>query len=44
MQRSGGMLLWMIPGLVSIALFVATLRLRPLSARATLLPPPPQKA
>jgi hypothetical protein len=39
------MLLAMIPGLISIALFVATLRLRPPSrARATLLPPQPARA
>jgi hypothetical protein len=33
------MLLALLPALLSIALFVATLRLRPGSARATLLPP-----
>ena len=35
------MLLAIIPGLLSIALFVATLRLRPQVARATMLPPQP---
>lgn len=38
------MLLWIVPGLLSIALFVATLRLRPVPARATVLPPPPRQA
>ncbi len=35
------MLLAIIPGLISIALFVATLALRPHAARATILPPQP---
>jgi hypothetical protein len=35
------LLLAIIPGLVSMALFVATLALRPQRARATWLPPPP---
>lgn len=39
--RSRIMLLAIIPGLVSIALFVATLALRPHAARATILPPQP---
>jgi hypothetical protein len=34
----------LLPGLVSIALFVATLSLKPHRARATLLPPQPRKA
>jgi hypothetical protein len=34
----------LLPGLVSIALFVATLSLKPYRARATLLPPQPRKA
>jgi hypothetical protein len=36
------MLLAVIPGLFSIALFVATLSLKPGRARATVLPPAPQ--
>ena len=44
MQAQAGMLLWVIPGLVSIALFVATLRMSPLRARATVLPPAPREA
>jgi hypothetical protein len=35
------MLLAIIPGLLSIVLFVATLSLRPQRARATVLPPRP---
>jgi hypothetical protein len=35
------MLLAILPGLLSIALFVATLRLKPQRARATVLPPQP---
>jgi len=35
------LLVAIIPGLVSMALFVATLALRPHRARATLLPPAP---
>ena len=35
------MLLAVIPGLLSIALFVATLCLKPSRARSTVLPPPP---
>lgn len=35
------MLLALIPALLSIALFVATLRLRPGKARATILPTQP---
>lgn len=38
------MLLWAIPALVSVALFVATLRLKPLRPRATMLPPAPRPA
>jgi len=42
MQPTGGiMLLWTIPALIAIALFVATLSLRPVPARATMLPPQP---
>jgi hypothetical protein len=42
MQRGlGTMLLATIPALLSIALFVATLALRPDRSRATLLPPRP---
>lgn len=37
----GIMLLAVIPGLLSIALFVATLSLNPPRARATVLPPAP---
>ncbi len=36
------MLLALIPGLLSIALFVATLCLKPPRTRATMLPPQPQ--
>jgi hypothetical protein len=35
------MWLAVIPGLVSVALFVATLALRPSAARSTMLPPAP---
>lgn len=37
------LIMWLaiIPGLVSVALFVATLSLRPTKPRATLLPPAP---
>ena len=35
------MLLAILPGLLSIVLFVATLRLKPRQARATVLPPRP---
>jgi len=35
------MLLALIPALLSIALFVATLSLKPTKARATMLPPQP---
>jgi hypothetical protein len=35
------LLLAIIPGLVSVALFAATLALRPSRGRATLLPPAP---
>jgi uncharacterized membrane protein len=35
------MLLAIVPALLSIALFVATLSLKPQRARATLLPPQP---
>jgi hypothetical protein len=35
------MLLAIIPGLLSIALFVATLNLKPQRPRATVLPPQP---
>jgi hypothetical protein len=38
------MWLAMIPALVSVALFLGTLALRPQRARATLLPPQPRKA
>jgi hypothetical protein len=41
-QELGIMLLAAIPALLSIALFVATLALRPSRARATLLPPQPR--
>jgi hypothetical protein len=40
--RLGTMLLWIVPGLIAVALFVATLSLRPHQPRATLLPPPPR--
>ena len=40
-QGLGIMLLATIPALLSIALFVATLALRPHRSRATLLPPQP---
>ncbi|MES1189214.1 MAG: hypothetical protein ABUL60_35695 [Myxococcales bacterium] len=40
--RASTMLLAAIPGLLSIALFVATLCLKPGRARATVLPPAPQ--
>jgi hypothetical protein len=36
------MLLFAIPALIAVALFVGTLSLRPHRARATLLPPQPQ--
>jgi hypothetical protein len=36
------MLLAIIPGLLSIVLFVATLSLKPQRARATVLPPQPR--
>jgi hypothetical protein len=36
------MLLAIIPGLLSIVLFVATLSLKPQRARATMLPPLPR--
>lgn len=39
--RAGIMLLALIPALLSIALFVATLSLRPAKARGTVLPPQP---
>lgn len=35
------MLIWMLPGLIAVALFVGTLSLRPNRPRATLLPPQP---
>ena len=35
------MLLALLPGLIAIALFIGTLSLRPLRARATVLPPAP---
>ena len=35
------MLLWIFPALISVALFVCTLRLQPGVRRATLLPSPP---
>jgi hypothetical protein len=35
------MLLSMIPALIAVVLFVATLALRPHSGRATMLPPQP---
>ena len=35
------MLLWIVPGLIAVALFIATLSLRPHQPRATLLPPQP---
>ena len=35
------MLLSSIPALIAVALFVATLSLRPYTARATMLPPEP---
>ena len=41
MHSEALMLLAIIPGLISIALFVATLALRPHAARATILPPQP---
>lgn len=44
MQSPRLMLLALLPALISIALFVATLSLRPVRARATLLPPLPKKA
>jgi len=41
-QRLAGiMLLSIIPPLIAVALFVATLALRPHRARATMLPPQP---
>jgi hypothetical protein len=36
------MLLWIVPALISIALFIGTLRLQPPARRATLLPPLPR--
>ncbi len=38
------MLFALVPAVISIALFVATLSLKPVRARATLLPPQPKKA
>jgi len=35
------MFLWTIPALIAVALFVATLSLRPVPPRATMLPPLP---
>ncbi len=35
------MLLWIVPALISVGLFVGTLRLHPPARRATLLPPLP---